>query len=103
MGYEFLLKDVIVIEGDVKELNFVLKKLVWGNSFLDLEQVDSNDELNFVEDLKLEFGFLINVGFMELSGVFVGGMIMGDGMLDGGDYGMVMIGGGMGVLLQLND
>lgn len=68
------------------------------NNFMD------SDELNLVEDFKLEFGFLIEVVFMDLGMVVGGGMMgMGVGMFGGGDYGMFMFGGGMGGLMYMND
>lgn len=101
-GYEPLTKDVTVTEGEAKELNFVLKKSEMGNTSMDKEQQDS-DEPNPAEDSKPEPGSPPNDVPMVTSMATGGGMTMGDGMSDGGGYGMVMNGGGMAGPLHMND
>jgi len=95
-GYEPLSKEITVKDGDALELNFVLKKSALSNSTTDEEQQD-NDEPNPVEDSKPEAGSPVPA--VDLSATTGGGMmpagVMG-GMPGGGDYGMVMNGGGMG-------
>lgn len=102
-GYEPVTKEVTVTDGEAKELNFALKKSAMANNSMDTEQLDS-DEPNPAEDSKPEPGSPAEVAPMD-PGMATGGgvMGMGAGMPSGGDYGMVMAGGGMGGPMHMND
>ena len=103
-GYEPLTKDVTVTDGEAAELNFALKKSALNNSTVDEEQQDNN-EPNAVEDSKPEPGSPVPAVDLG-AGAANGGETMQTGnmgaMPAGGDYGMIMNGGGMGSPVQDN-
>lgn len=97
-GYEPQTKEITVTDRDAAELNFVLKKSTGENSNMDEEQQDS-EKPNPVEDSKPEAGSPVPA--VDLNSAAAGEMTqVGSMMPSGGDYGVVMNGGGMESTIQ---